>query len=417
VCFLLPDVLGRKRTTLETRDQHKALIKRYLNNLASSADIDLLLVYFDVASEEDLRSAIAGVLNRDDADDVVDAGLKGHVAGLYEGILAKIEEGEALAGGQVKQLRLWPGFRIKSGMASLIAAAAVAVIVFGIWFYSNELASSRRASRSEVTQNDIAPGKHTAMLTLASGRKINLSDAKTGVLLNTSRFSYDDGSAIEDPVATDGNAVNSKTGRWNEVSTPKGGTYKVTLPDGTNVWLNAASTLRFPNRFIVGRRYVQLTGEAYFEVAKDRAHPFIVSSNRQQIEVLGTHFNVSNYPDEKTATTTLLEGSITINNVLLKPNQEAVLMGLGGLVISNVEASDAMAWKDGKFRFNNTDLEVVLRQLGRWYDVDIRYIGEIPDRKFTGGIDRNINASEALDILKYLKVNFKIEGKTIIVSK
>lgn len=385
--------------------------------MASSADIDLLLVYFDVASEEDLRSAIAEVLDRDDADDVVDVGLKGHVAGLYEGILAKIEEGERPAGGQVRKLRLWPGLRIRSGMATLIAAAAVAVIVFGVWFYSNELDSSRTASRNEVTQNDIAPGKHTAMLTLASGRKINLSDAKTGVVLNTSRFSYDDGSAIEDPVATDGNAVNSKTGRWNEVSTPKGGTYKVTLPDGTNVWLNAASTLRFPNRFIVGRRYVQLTGEAYFEVAKDRAHPFIVTSNGQRVEVLGTHFNVSVYPDEKTATTTLLEGSITINNVLLKPNQEAVLMGRGGLVISNVEASDAMAWKDGKFRFNNTDLEVVLRQLGRWYDVDIRYIGEIPDRKFTGGIDRNINASEALDILKYLKVNFKIEGKTIVVSK
>lgn len=367
------------------KEQIKPLIEKYLNGTASDEESVLVETWYNTYQEE---------AHPELSDDMI------------VGAVDRVEERLSV---RDRKVRLWPRVAV--------AAAAVAAIVVGVWFYSNEVASSRRAFRNEVTQNDIAPGKHTAMLTLASGRKINLSDAKTGVVLNTSRFAYDDGSAIEDPVAADGNAVNSKTGSWNEVSTPKGGTYKVILPDGTNVWLNAASSLRFPNRFIDGRRYVQLTGEAYFEVAKDRVHPFIVSSWRQQIEVLGTHFNVSTYPEEKTATTTLIEGSITINNVLLKPNQEAVRMGKGGLIISNVEASDAMAWKDGKFRFNNTDLDVVLRQLGRWYDVDIRYIGKIPDRKFTGGIDRNINASEALDILKYLKVNFKIEGKTIIVSK
>lgn len=365
------------------KEQIKPLIEKYLNGTASDEESVVVETWYNTY-QEDVHPELS--------------------EGMIVSAVDRVEERLGVRG---RKVRLWP--RVAVAAVILMAVGA------GLIFYTNGRKSYTNAGFAYT--NDISPGKNTAILRLANGRTISLSDAKSGVVVNTSRFSYDDGSAIEDPVAADGNAVNSKTGSWNEVSTPKGGTYKVILPDGTNVWLNAASKLRFPNRFIEGRRYVQLTGEAYFEVAKDRAHPFIVSSNRQQIQVLGTHFNVSVYPDEETATTTLMEGSIAINNTLLKPNQEAVLMGRGGLVISNVEASDAMAWKDGKFRFNNTDLDVVLRQLGRWYDVDIRYIGEIPDRKFTGGIDRNINASEALDILKYLKVNFKIEGKTIVVSK
>jgi transmembrane sensor len=331
--------------------------------------------------------------------------------------------------GKRRVVRLWPR-----------VAVAVAAITLGVWLYytTSNSSLSFRVSRN-LYANDIAPGKHAATLTLANGKVIALSDAKSGVVIGDA-LKYSDGSDVRySPGSRSSGSLKGSQSSAGPVgarsltpaelqgtdgkaqiltaNTAKGQTYQFTLPDGTKVWLNAASSLRFPNRFVEGKRYVQLRGEAYFEVAKDRAHPFIVTSSRQRIEVLGTHFNVSVYPDEETATTTLMEGSITIDNKLLKPNQEAVSMHWGGLVISNVDSSDAMAWKDGKFRFNDTDLEVVLRQLGRWYDVDIKYIGEIPDRKFTGGIDRDINASEALDILKYLKVNFKIEGKTIIVSK
>ncbi|NQX39088.1 FecR protein [Pedobacter steynii] len=304
-----------------------------------------------------------------------------------------------------KRIKLWPGIAA--------AVAIITVVGLGLLFYND-----KAVEQSVVTNqaNDASPGKNTATLTLADGRKIMLSNVKNGQLANES------GSIISKTVDgqlvyQDGKMISDEKVSPNVLSTTRGQTYKVQLPDGTNVWLNSASSIKYPASFAnLKDRTVELTGEAYFEVAKEKNHPFIVRTDRQEVRVLGTHFNINSYKDEPAIVTTLLEGSIRINNVkTLKPGEQADLDKSGELIVSQGN-SDAAAWKDGKFRFLNTDLETVLRQLGRWYDVEIKYEDAIPQRKFTGGIDRSLKASEALDILRYTKVNFRIEGKTIIVS-
>jgi transmembrane sensor len=308
-----------------------------------------------------------------------------------------------------RTIKLWPKI--------VAVAASVAAIVFGVWFFnSSQYLVFSSQSLSVQSANDIAPGKNRATLTLGDGRVIQLSEAKEGVVLsNASSFSYDDGSAIDDPASSDYKAVNA-AGSWNTVSTPKGGTYKVSLPDGTQVWLNAESTIKFPNRVRNGKRLVQLVGEAYFEVSKNKALPFYVLSNNQRIEVLGTHFNVSVYPGDALATTTLLEGSITLNKTLLKPNQQAVLMGKGGLMISNVKASDAIAWKDGDFIFKQEPLENIMKKVARWYDVDVAYQSDVSKHRFDGMVSRSKNLSSVLKMIELTgKVHFKVEGRRILV--
>ena len=212
---------------------------------------------------------------------------------------------------------------------------------------------------------------------------------------------------------------------YNTVSTPRGGQYEVILPDGTQVWLNAASSLKFPTAFIGKERNVELTGEAYFEVSKNKAMPFHVSAAGQVIEVLGTHFNVNAYTDETLLKTTLLEGSVKVNKGIsfatLKPGQQSTINNNEITpVIKIAEVTDAdevMAWKDGKFYFNNADIKTVMRQIGRWYNVDIEYAGKIPGNDgFTGTFSRNMTASKALKILAFSGVDFKIEGRKIIVK-
>ncbi len=210
----------------------------------------------------------------------------------------------------------------------------------------------------------------------------------------------------------------------NTLTTAKGETYQIILPDQTKVWLNAASSIKFPVTFAgLDQRKIQLSGEAYFEVSKDKRHPFIVTTGKQEVEVLGTHFNINSYADEPATKTTLLEGAVKVrsrtavsDNVILKPGQQSNLTTPGNITVDEADP-DVTAWKDGKFRFNNTSLESILRQLSRWYNVDINYVNGVPDEKFTGGIDRNLTASEALDIFRYMKVRFKIEGRTILVTK
>jgi len=255
-------------------------------------------------------------------------------------------------------------------------------------------------------------------------KKITLSEVANGKLAEEAgvRINKADNGQLTYTVID--NQVSSEN-KINTLSTAMGQTYSIVLPDGSRVWLNAASSLRYPASFSsAAERRVQLTGEGYFEVAKDKAHPFIVQTAKQDVAVLGTHFNVNAYADEPVVRTTLLEGSVKVNTkgfartneVLLKPGLQAELNPSGSLKVTEGDP-EVVAWKDGKFRFNNASLETVLRQLSRWYDVEIKYEAGVPDESFTGGISRDLKASEALEVLKYLKVNFKIEGKTIIVNK
>ena len=208
---------------------------------------------------------------------------------------------------------------------------------------------------------------------------------------------------------------------YNTVSTPRGGQYQIVLSDGSKVWLNAASSIRFPTAFSGSLREVELTGEAYFEVAKNKEKPFQVKVRDMKIAVLGTHFNVKAYEDEAETKTSLLEGSVKIiqgkEAGLLKPGQQAVINFKDDKVkIATADMVEVIAWKNGLFRFEGANIETIMREIGRWYDVEIVYAGKVPMRRFEGKINRNAGLSEVLRILELSNVKFSIAGKKIIVQ-
>lgn len=267
----------------------------------------------------------------------------------------------------------------------------------------------------------ISIGKNAAILTLADGRKIDLLKAENGRLTEESgvairKTAY--GKLVYEVKEVSTRVNNEKY--LNTISTPKGGQYQVILPDETIVWLNAASSIRFPAGFTnLKQRKVQLSGEAYFEVAKDKQHPFIVETGQQEVEVLGTHFNLNAYGDEQNVKTTLLEGSVRVLSgkdlVVLKPGQQSLLHN-HTLDVANADTEEAVAWKNGYFKFNSEPLPSIMRKLSRWYDVEVVYEGKPGNDRFGGTISRYKNLADVLEMLESTKlVKFKVEGRKIIV--
>jgi ferric-dicitrate binding protein FerR (iron transport regulator) len=203
------------------------------------------------------------------------------------------------------------------------------------------------------------------------------------------------------------------------MTTPRGGEYQLTLPDGSHVWLNAESSITYPTAFNDNERKVSITGEAYFEVAKDKTKPFKVGIGIATIEVLGTHFNVNTYKEEPTNNVTLLEGSVRIKSVhtslVLKPGQQGQLSDRGLSLTANPDLEQVMAWKNGMFLMSNTDLSAIMRQVSRWYDVDVFFETNPTHEKFGGGISRNLPLSEILDLLKNAGVSFRLDGRKLYV--
>ena len=311
-----------------------------------------------------------------------------------------------------QQITLWPK------IAWL--AAAIAIMVFGIWIYADNRSDEVSGPRYV---NDVRPGKNEAILTFSNGEKIRLSDAKTGVIISNNELSYNDNTVIRSMAKDKSSLPLVRI----TASTPRGGTYQFTLPDGTKVWLNADSKLEFPSSFAsLKTRNVKLSGEAYFEVEKDKAHPFIVESQHQAIEVLGTHFNVNSYLDETSTTTTLLEGSVKVNpldvrtvitGVVLKPNQQLIL-NEGQTKVRNTDGEAEIAWKNGNFIFKGEELERVLREIGRWYDMEIFYQEKPVGVTIIGAVSRSKNLSAVLEALEQTgKVHFKIEERRITVMR
>jgi transmembrane sensor len=315
-----------------------------------------------------------------------------------------------------KPIKLWPQIAVAASILILLSS--------GIWFLVP------RDTKKLITHNQIStpiPGGNKAVLTLASGRQILLTDAKNGTLAsqgNTNVTKTADGKVVyqaqsnKEPLST---IVN-----YNTVSTLKGGQYLVVLPDNTHVWLNASSSIKFPTVFNGNSRQIFLTGEAYFEVTHDPSKPFRVTSAGQMIQVLGTHFNINAYQDEPIIKTTLLQGSVKIvsgkSSGILKPGQQSqVANGSDNNsinVLNDVDTDDVIAWKNGIFSFDDTPIEEVMKEIGRWYDADIIYEGAKPNLNFTGVFPKSSEISKVLETLEGPGgVKFNLDGNKIIVKK
>lgn len=309
-------------------------------------------------------------------------------------------------------------------------AAAVSVLCLlsaGLYFIGkNQTVSSQQGN---IYKNDVAPGGNKAVLELPDGSFVNLSHAAVGSINHVGgaliRKTRDDQVVYQ----ADRQAGSAET-RYNVIRTPRGGQYQVVLPDGSGAWLNSASSIRFPVLFKDTERKVEITGEVYFEVVREVRNsdtgtvsiPFVVIARDQRIEAIGTNFNVNAYPDEEVVRTTLLEGLVKISLLetpgsrLLKPGEQALITGQSDSIdVNPANLRCAVAWKNGQFRYEMEGIEAIMRQVERWYDVEVIYEGEIPRKKFVGTISRNISLSKFLDILSYTGVNFKIEGRKIIV--
>lgn len=317
-----------------------------------------------------------------------------------------------------------------SGIFYIRLAAAATVIIalaFGLYFYSNKQDRQDAVAQETLLVNDIPPGGNKATLTLADGTVISLDDAAHGEIAKQSGISISkasDGQLIYTVLNSDSRSDNSGK-LFNTIETPRGGEYQVNLPDGTKVWLNAVSSLRYPVKFSDGERRVELDGEAYFEVAENKARPFLVISNNQVVEVLGTHFNINSYADESSIRTSLLEGKVKVSIRgtdrfgILAPGQESAIKPSGSSIsIRNVDVEESIAWKNGYFIFTNEDIRSIMRRVSRWYDVDIEYSGDLPRGGFGGNVSKSKNISEILRILELTKaVRFKIEGRRVMVMR
>jgi transmembrane sensor len=325
-------------------------------------------------------------------------------------VLKKVFDHEPINKQTSKKRRLWP---------RLVAAAAVLIIVcsIGLLYLSKQ---QYRSVNNTTLVNDVAPGKAGATLTLANGEKILINDALSGNIANQSgvKISKTKGGQIVYEILDQ----RSEEISYNTLTTSRGEQVNVRLPDGTVVFLNAATILKYPTSFTkMNKREVTIEGEGYFEVFKDKAHPFVVSTAKQQIEVLGTHFNINSYADEPATKTTLLEGSVKVNSnthsEILKPNQQAVLIG-NKITVRTVDTEETVAWKNNEFLFKDDDFRTNMRKIARWYNVEVIYEEDAPNSFKLGGFSsRSRSLKTILKLMEQTgKVHFRIEGKKVYVG-
>ena len=311
---------------------------------------------------------------------------------------------------EIKAVAVKSKFKLlKYGVA---AAAAVLIVLLGTYIISRNSFIGSANSNNIAKTIDVQPGNKGAVLVLSDGTEVLLDSVSNGKVIvgrDGSKIRIDNGQIVYlDKTA--------KASNINTVRTPKGRQYHLTLSDGTKVWLNAASSIEYPVAFTTGARKVTISGEAYFEVAKNPKKPFRVNiaDSKTNIEVLGTHFNVNTYADNGNYKTTLLEGSIKLNTgkleFLLKPNQQAITQPQSDQfqIIENINPEDIVAWKNDLFYFNEASIDDVMQELARWYNIDVSYQGSKPSGTFTGKIDKNLTLRQALKILGATRVKYEL---------
>lgn len=309
------------------------------------------------------------------------------------------------------------GIRLLSRRYWWWSAAAILVIAAAVLWLAPQPVKKQSFVRVD-TVKDVAPGKQGAILTLANGRSIVLDSIGNGVVAsqNGTQVIFSNGSLRYDAGRSTGIS-------YNIITTPRGRKFQLVLPDNTKVWLNAGSSLRYPTAFSGPARVVEVSGEAYFEVTRNQAMPFCVKVNdHMQVKVLGTSFNVNAYSDEPNINTTLLGGAVLVEttagrSLRIKPGQQASVLPDASITVeTKVNTDQVIAWKDGFFNFNGASLQQAMRQLARWYDIDVVYEGSIPDIVFDGELPTSLQLSQVLKILNRVEVKYRIEdGKRLII--
>jgi len=305
-------------------------------------------------------------------------------------------------------------------ISSWTAAACLLIAVVLIGLNQDQKSKGRSIIPLPEAGRPVMPGRNTAILTLTDGRQIALDQASNGHLAiqGKTRLIKTDSGSLAYIV---GDAVKTDAMTYNTLTTPRSGQYQLRLPDGSRVWMNNVSSLRYPTAFQGKKRIVELSGEAYFEIAKDADKPFIVKLKNENVEVLGTSFNIMAYPEEEAVQTTLLTGSVRITagnaSIQLKPDEQTLLDKNGSLsLLRNIPSQEIVSWKDGFFYFGRAaSFANVMRQLARWYDVDVVYEAKVPDMEFGGKIDRTLPLNELLKFLDKNQVHFRLEDRKLIV--
>ncbi len=397
--------------TLKNKKRLIGIIKKYRRGRATPEEIAFIEMYYQYFDKE---TKFSNTLSSDEKESLEN--------NLVQKILVKLEK--------KTDLSISPFYTAKRSLIKF-AAAAVILLLSGIGsylvFFNRSPEPPVISGSQQLLKHDVAPGGNKAILMLADGSTIALDDTQNGVLAQqggTKVLKLSNGL-----LAYDSKTENKKQEKvlYNTISTPRGGEYTITLPDGSRAWINAASSLRFPTAFTGKDRKVEITGEAYFEVKKDASKPFIVRvNNKVDVKVLGTHFNINAYADEPSIKTTLLEGRVSISravssssainsSTVITPGQQAQLDARGIRVIA-ADVELAVAWKNGFTSFKSADIKTIMRQVERWYNVDVVYEKDISLRTFTGEISRNSNLSEVLRLLEASNIHFKVEGNKIIVT-
>lgn len=377
------------------------LLDGYLAGTLSDTELKEFLQLVN-KEEHFLKSVIDEWLRQESFKGLADAG-RGEI--VYRRIIENKRSIIASTKEPVKLIRM-PMYGWKR---LLVAAGIFGLLLCGVWLMLSQHQDKHSPIVIEAPVSDVAPGSNKAILTLADGKQIILDSAQGKIVQQGNlKVTNRDGKLDYEGKS---NAV-----EYHTLSTPMGGQYKLVLPDGSDVWLNAASSITFPTAFVGKERKVTITGEAYFEVAHHAKRPFHVKVNAVDVEVLGTHFNINGYSDESYMKTTLLEGSVKISRkdgetVLLKPKQQAGINQSTHepIAVTMPDMDEVMAWKNGRFFFNNTDLKTIMRQIMRWYDVDVEYMGNVPVRYFTADISRNNHLSAILKILELSNIHFRLE--------
>ena len=380
------------------RQRFLNLLDKYLSGQASDQEQQLLKEYYkrlDALSELELTEQEEETFQQT----------------ILQNIRARIDNAE-----QAEKLSTRRSYKIWYAAASILL-----VLSIGGYFYFNKI-EPVAPPMAKTSGQEISPGSNKAILTLSDGKEIVLTNAADGVLASQGATKIIKKANGELAYKAENDAAGSSPQPvYNTLTIPRGGQYQVILPDGTKVLLNSASSLTYPAQFRGRQRNISLKGEAYFEVAKNKTMPFVVKANGVQIRVLGTHFNISAYDDDATVKTTLLEGSVSINNgkatALLSPEQQGVAkIGLNAISVQKANLDEVMGWTKGHFVFADLSIKEVMKIVGRWYDIEVEYRGNVQTKRFGGTTSRYDNITELLDYMKITGgVNYRIQGRRVIL--